>query len=348
MTEPWYATREDVKSALDSKETARNDAQVDRAVASASRGIDALCHRRFYPWTGSRSFPWPDPQMGTSYRLWLDDNELVAVTALQSGGVAIGADQYFLEPANSGPPFTRIELDLGGSASFGGGATAQRDIEISGVFGYRADESPAGALAGALDGTAGTVAVTNSAAVGVGSLLRIGSERLIVTGKTMTPTGQTLQADIDARASTAAIPVANGAAFAEGETVLVDAERMRILDVAGNTLIVKRAWDGSALAAHTTGAVIYAPRTLTLERAAVGTSAASHANGAAVFRHDPPALVRELCIAEALVAVLREGAGYATRTGSGDNARETYGGGLPDLREQVYTAHGRKVRKRVI
>src|SRR5690606_22447868 len=57
---PWYTTRETVKAALDYKETARNDAQVDRAIESASRAVEGLLHRRFYPETATRYFDWPN------------------------------------------------------------------------------------------------------------------------------------------------------------------------------------------------------------------------------------------------------------------------------------------------
>ena len=81
MQQPWYATREQVKRALDIAETARNNAQVDRAIAAASRSIEAQMHRRFYPWDGTRYFgfrPWND---GTSsWRLWLAEDDLVSVS----------------------------------------------------------------------------------------------------------------------------------------------------------------------------------------------------------------------------------------------------------------------------
>ncbi len=51
----WYATREDVQRALDSKETARNGAQIDRALESASRSVEALCHRTFAPTLANQS-----------------------------------------------------------------------------------------------------------------------------------------------------------------------------------------------------------------------------------------------------------------------------------------------------
>jgi len=69
---PVYATREDVMRALDSKLTARNAAQIDRALQSASRDIEALCHRTFYPEQAERSWDWPDSQQRPSWRLWLE------------------------------------------------------------------------------------------------------------------------------------------------------------------------------------------------------------------------------------------------------------------------------------
>ena len=65
----------------------------------------------------------------------------------------------------------------------------------------------------------------------------------------MLATGQTLQAPgLTDRANAETVPVTNGAAIAVGETILIDAERMLTVDIAGNNLIVKRGFDGSTLA----------------------------------------------------------------------------------------------------
>jgi hypothetical protein len=123
---------------------------------------------------------------------------------------------------------------------------------------------------------------------------------------------------------------------------------MRVDEIAGNALVVTRAWDGSTIAAHAVGASIYAPRTLTVVRGALGTTAATHSNGASVARCDPPGSVRQLCIAEALTDLLQGRSGYARTAGSGDNERETSGKGLADLRARVHTSHGRKARTRAV
>jgi hypothetical protein len=349
--QPVYATREDVQRALDVKVTARNSAQVDRALQSASRGVEALCHRRFYPEQATRYFDWPDSQSGTSWRLWLDDSELISVTALVSGGTTIAGSDYILEPNRSGPPYNRLEINLGSSASFGGGDTHQRDITITGVWGYRLDETTVGATAEALDAseTGIDVNAAASAELGVGSVLRVDSERMIVTGRRMLDTGQNVAGTgLTAQQNSVSLAVSDGTAFAVDEILLVDSERLLIVDIAGNQLTVQRAWDGTVLAAHAVGADIYAARTLTVTRGALGTTAATHADASTVVRWDPPGLVRDLTIAEAINRVLQEQAGYSrtSKTSSGSKSVSVETLSLESIREQTYTTHGRKARLR--
>ncbi|MET7452532.1 hypothetical protein ABZT03_11660, partial [Streptomyces sp. NPDC005574] len=347
----WYATREEVKAELDVRETARSNARVDRVIEDASRAIEALCHRRFYPVQATRYFDWPPRAGMTPWILRLDDKELISLTSLASGGVTIASGDYLLEPVNSGPPFNRVEVNIGGDASFGGGSTYQREIQISGLWGYRDTATTVGALAEILDASETGVDVdgATSAAVGVGSILRVDSERMLVTGREQLSTGQTLGGSgLTNVNNSVVVTVQSGTAFAAGEVILIDGERMRVDDIAGNTLIVTRAWDGSTIAAHSLGATIYAPRTLTVTRGALGTTADTHATGSLIHRWDPPGSVRQLCIAEALTSLLQGRSGYARTAGSGDNERETSGKGLADLRDRVYTSHGRKARTRAV
>lgn len=343
----WYTTREVVKAALDSAETARNNAQVDRSIESASRAVEGLLHRRFYPLTATRYFDWPDAQGAAPWRLWLDEDEILSVTTLIAGDTTIAATDYFLEPVNH-PPYDRIEIDLGSSASFESGETAQRAIAVTGVFGYSTDEDPGGALAEALDASETGVDVTNSAVVGVGSILRVDTERMIVTGKSMLDTGQNLGGNLTASKADVTVPVASGAALNVGETILIDAERMLVEDIAGNNLIVQRAFDGSVLATHTNGADVYAPRTLTVTRGALGTTAATHDTATAVWVHAIPGLVAELCVALALTTLGQRQAGYARTVGSGVSEREAAGRGLAQIKNDAITTYGRRCRTAVI
>jgi hypothetical protein len=352
MTTPWYATREEIKAELDVKETARSNARIDRALADATEAVEGLCHRIFYPTLATRRFDWPNRSGSTPWILRLDGNELISVTSLTTGDVTIASTDYLLRRADDldQPPYTRIELDLNTSAAFGQGDTYQQDIAVTALYGYRNDEATAGTIAETLDAseTGVDVDASTSATVGVGSLLRIEDERVVVTGRSMLTTGQTLGADLTNQNNAVTVAVQSGAAFAAGEVILVDGERMLVDDIAGNTLIVRRAWDGSTIAPHTTGATLYAPRTLTVERGALGTTAAAHSSGTSVARWVAPGSIRQLCLAEALVDLLQGRSGYARTAGSGENERETSGKGLADLRARVYTTLGRKARMRSV
>lgn len=342
----WYCTREDVARALDVAETARSWRQIDRACEAAARAIEGRMHRKFYPVDATRTFSWPNAQYARPWRLWLNENELISVSALTAAGETISAADYFLEPASSGPPYNRVEIDLSSSAAFGGGDTHQRSISITGTFGYSAGTTPAGALAEALDASETAVDITDESLIGVGDILIVDSERMIVTGKSMLDTGQNLGGNLTAQNSAVTVAVTTGSSYSVGEVILIDAERMLVVDIAGNNLIVKRAWDGSVLAAHTAGADIYAPRTLTVTRGALGTTAAAHSSGAAATRHVVPGLIRDLAVALALSQLLQEGAGYARVAGAGENAREVSGRGLRALWDDAYAAYGRKARIR--
>jgi hypothetical protein len=352
----WFATREDVMRALDVKLTARNSAQIDRALESASRDVESLCHRTFAPTTGTKSFNYPGPQVGRPWRLWLNANELISVTTLNSGGVTIASTDFFLEPNEYGPPYNRLEIDLDSSAAFSSGDTYQRAITVTGLWGYRNDETTVGTLTAAVATTTATsvsVDAAASAVLGVGSVLRIDAERLQVTGRTMADTGQNVGgAGLTAQQNSVTLTVSDGTAYAVDEVLLIESERMLVVDIAGNNLTVIRAWDGSVLAAHAAGVDIYAPRTLTVQRGALGTTAATHTSGTAVVRWDPPGLVRDLVIAEVMNRVTNEQAGYVrTRrtSGSGSSTDQALAArDLPALREQVYNAHGRKARTRSV
>lgn len=353
ISRPCYTTRESVKRALDFEETSRTDGQVDRAIEAASDDVDGFLHRRFFPQLATRYFDWPDDSYSAPWRLWLGSNELISVTTLTAGGhVLVESTDFFLRRGDDldEPPYTSVEINLAGRSSFGGGPTAQRDIAILGLYGHSANESTVGTLASSIDADDTAVGLSFSGNVGVGDILRIGSERMLVTDRGMLDTGLNLAGDLaDSEADT--LVSTTGTTPAAGETILIGAERMLVVDVAGTNLVVRRAWDGSVLAAHTSGADIYAARSLTVDRGALGTTAASHNSAVAVVRHVPPPLVRDLCVAEAIGQLLQETSGYARPSGSGqDGASATrsnknqLGRGIEDVRDRAYTAYGRKAR----
>lgn len=346
----WYTTREDVKSALDSKETARNNAQVDRAIEGASRAVEGYLHRTFYPQIATKYFDWPNSQSTRAGRLWLDDNEVISATNVSSGGTTIAPADYNLEPANYGPPYDRLEIDRAGSAAFSSGATSQRAVSITGTFGYSDTWTTYGATAEALDGSETDVDVTGAASVnvGVGSLIKVDSEVMIVTGRTLLTTGTTLNGSSLAQKNDVTQVLTSGAAVTTGEVVTMGSEKMLVTDIAGNNLTVIRGWDGTTLATHS-GSTVYAPRTLQVLRGQLGTTAATHLTAAALSVWQVPGLLKSLVTAEAVNMLLQESAGYARTSNTGDGgSSQQFGRALESLREDAYTQLGRKARHRAV
>lgn len=348
MARPWHCSREDVMARGDIKLTARMVTQVDDAIEAATRDVEKRMHRIFYPRIETHRFDWPSSQYATTWRLWLDQHELISVTTLTSGGTVIAASDFFLYP-DSGPPYNRVEIDLDSTAAFSSGDTYQRAVEILGLYGYNDDSKPAGALAAAVSSTSTTtVDVTNSAVIGVGDLIKVDSERMIVTGKAMQDTTINTASALTATANNQSLPVSDGSGFTVGEVLLLDSERVRIDDIAGNTLTVTRSWDGTALAAHNTGIDVYAPRRLTVERNAVGTTAATHTISTAITKWPAPGPVKRLTIAEAQTTLAQESVAWARLIGTGEHAREAGAKGLKDAREECYENFGRKARMRTV
>lgn len=349
----FYASREDVMQALDTKAAAYTSSQVDRAIDSASRNVDDLCHRTFYPLTATKLFDYPNSRRAPAGQLWLDQNEIVSVSSFVSGGVVIPPANYFLMPSTYGPPYDRIDVNLGTSSALVAGPTTwQQALSITGVWmGCPADEASTGTLAVAVTTTAATSITVAGANIGVGRVIRIDTERMLVTEKSFVTSGQTGTLTSNLNANTLA--VADSTVFRLREELIIDSERVLIVDIAGNNLIIKRAYGGSTLAAHTTAAIFYA-RLLTVTRGALGTTAATHLISAPIVRHVIPALIEQLTVAYALVRGLNERAGYARMNGSGDSESRTSGGGgkrdvdLANLEDNVRRLHARSARTRAV
>lgn len=354
VTRPTYATRDEVKTAGDFKSTARNDEQIDIAIESASDSVEGLLHRVFYPELTTKYVDWPNFQYTYPWKIYLDAADLADVTGIvpvvTSGGNTIPNGQILWGHPRYAPPYTYFELNRATSASFGQGATPQRDVAITGLFGYWAKTTPAGALAAAVtDTTSGTAQVTNGAALGIGDLLLVDSERMLVTERANITTGQSQQGSgcSTANAGDVALGVVDGTKFFLNEVLQLDSERMRVVDVTGNTVTVKRAWDGTVLATHS-GATIYASRLLTVTRAVLGSTAATHSSAAIVNRSVYPGLVKALTLAEALVESRQKIGAYSESQGSGESKQTNIGKGLDDTRARCVTRFGRTGRSRVV
>lgn len=335
------ASVEDVRAAVDAADSTQVDALIARHLTAASDKARALCSRAFTPWFGTRYFTWPNDQMSTSWKLWLDADELAGLpTRVEASGVEI--TDYFCEPANVGPPYNRVELDLATAATWAGGLTPQRSIAITGPYGFRLDSEALGALNGTIDETTATAVLTITPQVG--NLLVLGSEYVEVTALGWASAASATFALAD-DSSLQLLHLDDTTGMREGELLLIDAELVRVRDVAAPGVIVERAAGGSPLAGHLTGATVYARRSATLARGACGTDPTSHADGSAVRRHLVPEAVRSLVIAETLYDIQRDASSWAnaSKVAGGMTASE-----LDRLRDDVKASHGRNLRKRAI
>jgi hypothetical protein len=338
-----YTTREDVASSQDIRATAYAGRDIDSAIESGARSVESLVHRVLYPWVGTRYFDFPNGD-SPSYRIRFGKYNLISATVITNGdGTVISNSNTFLNPQD-GPPFTHIEVNRGTSAFFTSGSTNQRAVAITGTWGDSNVEQSAGTVTEPLDLTETGIDGSAMPLVGIGSLVRVDSERMRVTGKSWLTTSQT--GTLAASNAAQVLTVADGTAFVVDDILLIEAERVRVLDIAGNSLIVKRAVDGTTLAAHTSAA-IFAPRSLTVERGVAGTTAATHLTSAPAFLWAPPSLAGELNRAYAVNTLLQRQSGYG-RVETDKRPGETPGRSIAALEQDVRANLGAMVRTRAV
>ncbi len=341
-----YCTRESVMNAPDIRASAYVSEQIDDAVCAGADAVDKLMHRTFYPWLGTREFDWPGQQDAGSYRLWFDKHDLISASSITVAGADL-TGSIFLEPIASGPPYTHMDIDRATGAAFTyAEGIGQRSISVTGLWGYQNTERTLGTVALDYNSSAETVQYTPSARVaGVGHTIRSGNERMLVSGKRWLDSGQT--ATLAANAGAVVVAVSDGTAFLPGEELMIGSEFLLVVAVAGNSLMVRRAWAGSTLAAHSVAA-LYWPRELEVERGALGTTATAGTQGDAMFVHEAPRLIAQLNRAYAIDQFFQEGTGYARVVGQDDNLRQVSGRGMRELEEKVYGAYGRRYRFRAV
>lgn len=339
-----YTTRERVQLILDQADTVRLNSRIDECIAAASFDAEGELHRRFYPTVGVR---YPDPHWVQGSSLWINniDHEVISTTSLVVDGTTfVQGTDFYLDPDRGSPPYNVIRLYRESSQAW---STDQRSIVHTGVFGGSNSTMAAGDLAANISSTTATsMTITDSSLIGVGDLVLIDSERVLVTEKSMVDSTATVSGAVASSMATSTVPVSDGTKVIAGEYILVGSERMFVESVTGNNLTVKRAQQGSVLAAHASPDVVYVPRVCTIVRAMYGTTAATHTSGADLARNKAPALVSEFTTALTLNYLEQGKAAYARTVGSGDAERvvNSGGAGLKDIRDRAYYAHGRRGR----
>ena len=375
VNRPALCNRDEVKRALDIEGiTATSNSRIDRALMTVADTIEGQMHRVFYPLDASRFMDWPNYQYASPWKLYFEQWDLIAATAVESPrGTAITLSKLFLEPVNRKPgfPFEWMELDRSSNAGWGMGPTPQHSIYITGTWGFGADTDPAGTLTASIGTSDATISVSDSSLSGVGDVLvldpgtasapfpsslgtagAVGAptgERVLVTARAAVTTGLTQSGTgcTSASSEDSALATTGSGTLNPGEVIILDQERMLVQEVVSGIATVKRAWDGTYLAAHSS-ATVNAYRQLSVLRGQLGTAAASHSSSAVVGRHRIPSLIRDLSIAECLNQVLSEGSGYARTVGAGETALPAPGAGLAEKWDEARATFGRKARKMAI
>lgn len=322
----WYATREAVKAAV-GIDGAKSDALIAAKIEAATADVERLMRPRiFIPETTTKYFDWPQRSRGRSGSLYLDDLDLLAVTLLQTQAqdgspVTIAPADYYLEPANR-PPFKRIDIDRASSAAFATGISAQRSIGVTGRWAFSEDTAAAGALAEAVDGSETELQVTDASLIGVGDTLLIGTEALFVSEKGLLDTSADLNDTLTADLKDQTVTVSDGTKVHQGEVIQLESEQMLVRSIAGNDLSVDRAYNGTTLAAHSTGINVYALRSLTVVRGVNGTTAAAHDTATTIRKYVVPADIVELCIAEAIAHLKQDQSGWTGQISGGEAGQQ--------------------------
>jgi hypothetical protein len=119
---------------------ASDDEVIGTLIETASRRVDDLCGRKFYPSVQTRKYDIPEGR-----ELWMDD-DLLSVLIFSNGPtvapahtikVAIAATDYILLPANDYPKYAlRLAYNSGEYFEADDDNNSEQAIEVSAIWGY--------------------------------------------------------------------------------------------------------------------------------------------------------------------------------------------------------------------
>ena len=339
----WYLARGLVKRAAQIGGDSL-DVIVDEQIEAASREIDRLTGRRFIPITAAKNYDWPQRDSRRAWTLYLDE-DLLSVSSLTKDGTdatAIASTDYFLEPSTLVPPYSRIEIDLGSTAFFSAKDTHQRQIVVTGSWGYSNDSVAASGLSAILSSTTATaITLKDGGKADVGDTLLLETEQMFVSGRAdldlaVNTHGTTGAMTASMTDKTLTLDGAPTDAVNAGEVLRIGSERMYVEAVNSTTSFeVTRAYDGSSLAAHSIGDDVFIFRSYTVQRGVNGTTAATHADDTAASRYQAPADIRNLCLALAVGYYQATRGGWTGIVGGPEAQTETRMSALNRLRKDV-------------
>lgn len=178
-----YANLTEFKSRHNITNT-NQDTEIGTWLNAASRWIDQYCSRKFYSTLETRYFT-----PGLEHMVDLGGADLVSVTTLKTDpnadrtySTTFATTDYDLLPFNArnltpASPYTAVALTPNTTQFF---PRVSKGLQIVGVFGY-ADQYPqASTLTAGINSSVTTVPVAAVTYIGVGSIIRVGSEDMAV------------------------------------------------------------------------------------------------------------------------------------------------------------------------
>jgi hypothetical protein len=287
----------------------KSEAKVMRYIRGASQEIDRDLGA-FIPYTAS-------------CKVWVTGNDwtrllvppLLSVTSIDNDGTVLATTDWIGRPVQRAwehGPYYYLDLDPDGSVA----EWASDDLTIVGKWGMYDYSVSLGFSASLAAVDTATLAIADGSKLSPGMVLLIESEQLLVESTSTTTTDSTadLAEDVDATSETE-ITITDGTKVAVGEVIKVGFEQMLVLDIATNELQVERAYNGTSMAAHTSGAGVLVFRTFNVKRGINGTTAAIHSSKA-VYQYQAPADVNYLCRQLAALMMNKASSNFVGRSGN--------------------------------
>jgi hypothetical protein len=125
---------------------ASDDDVIDSMIETASRRVDDICGRKFYPSVLAEKYDIPDDDT-----IWFDDDLLAVITFLNGDATAIASTEYLLKPANYYPKYSLQMSDVT-SVIFNTNtsASSMQVLSVTGIWGYHNDYARAWKSAGTI------------------------------------------------------------------------------------------------------------------------------------------------------------------------------------------------------
>ena len=299
----------------DMGETGISESAVMSKIAAASLDIFGMMGQ-FLPTAETRSFPTADMVYEDPDRwdlLMLQD--LLTITSVSVMGIPRSTNDYFgWPPLRSWPDGPYGALQINRFGSLGRWSPLSGKNAITGTWGMYDKTVSLQIAAVNQTNIATTIVVSDGSQISPGMVLELESEWELVTSTgAVTASTATVSGAWDNAAEELA--VSDGTKVNVGETIKIDFEQMRVLDISGNTLLVARGVNKSKRNTHTNGTAVNVFRTFNVLRGANYSTATAHTS-VSVARQVAPADVNYLCRQVAILMINKAKTGFAGRGGN--------------------------------